>query len=1087
MRLKKYTRCIALGLVLMQTLWGGEYRGQVVLSVPPPPADAAAATPAPAPAPAPTDKIAAPVTLPLPGATVTATQGDKKLTAVSDQKGTFTFADLPDGTWQLQIEMLGFSTVTREVATGTGLPGPTVELKMLPLDQIEAVAAPAVVVGPAPTTTMTAPAPATSAASPAPSLTAGKPATGKPAANGKNGAPAAGPATSFQRTDLSGSSSPAPTGAAEPAPEVTTELKQQAADGMLINGSQQNGAASPFAQNPAFGNNRKGGPRLYTYALTVNESNSGLNAAPFSLTGQNSPKQPTNNLQGTFSFGGPIKIPHLIERNGPRFQMNYTRIENHTSNIHTILMPDSTERTGDFSQELYKGNPVQIFDPQSGTPFANNIIPASRISRQAAALLPFFPAANFVGSSSYNYQEPTISNSHTDNFNMNISKNFLRRNLAGGNFSLSDTRSDSNSVFNFLDLTRSLGMNASSFLQRNFTNRFFGRLTFTFSRNSSQTFPFFANKQNVSGLAGITGNDQLPLDWGPPALAFSGSGIQQLSDSPPSINHSQTTGLSYLGTWNHGRHNIQFGGDFRWLQYNLFSQSNPRGTFSFTGLATGQVVNGVQTPGTGYDFADFLLGTPDLTAIAFGNADKYLRTKQPDLFIQDDWKVSPGLSLTLGLRYEYTSPPIEKYGRLVNLDVAPGYTAIAPVTALDPVGPLTGIHYPDSLIRPYRHEIEPLPGFAWRPFPASSMVIRGGYSLRYNTQVYQPFVQSMDQQSPFSTNLQVANSAAAPLTLANGFYAPPNKTTNTIAVDPNFKIGNAQNWQLSVQRDLPGSLVMLATYNGIKGTHLLQEFAPNTYPTGAPNPCPSCPNGYTYYTSGGNSEREAGSMQLRRRLHNGITAQGTYTYSKTIDDAAALGGGAGGGLAQNWLNLAAERGPSNIDQRHLLNAQWQYTSGVGVGGGALMTGWRGKVLKDWTVTNQINVGSGLPLTPTYPEQVAGINGSNVRASYTGASLYAAPSGLFLNPLAISAPASGQWGDAGRNSIRGPGQFSMSAQLARSFKLSDRFNLAVTLNANNPLNHVVFGAWNTLISSQLFGTATSPNAMRTVNLNMRLTF
>ncbi len=90
----------------------------------------------------------------------------------------------------------------------------------------------------------------------------------------------------------------------------------------------------------------------------------------------------------------------------------------------------------------------------------------------------------------------------------------------------------------------------------------------------------------------------------------------------------------------------------------------------------------------------------------------------------------------------------------------------------------------------------------------------------------------------------MVNSATDPLTLANGFYAPPNVITNTIAVDPNFKIGYAQVWNLSVQRDLPWSLVMLTTYTGTKGTHLLQAFAPNTYPLGAADPCTSCPAGY---------------------------------------------------------------------------------------------------------------------------------------------------------------------------------------------------------------------------------------------------
>src|SRR5262249_39014793 len=178
------------------------------------------------------------------------------------------------------------------------------------------------------------------------------------------------------------------------------------------------------------------------------------------------------------------------------------------------------------------------------------------------------------------------------------------------------------------------------------------------------------------------------------------------------------------------------------------------------------------------------------------------------------------------------------------------------------------------------------------------------------------------------------NSAASPLTLANGFNGSPAITPNTFAVDPNFQVGYAQNWQLSFQRDLPGALVMSVTYLGIKGTRARQEFLPNTYPTGAANPCPACPTGYVYLTSNGNSTRESGQIQVRRRLRSGFTATVQYTLSKSIDDGALGGKGQGGQvIAQNWLDLAAERGPSSFDQRHLLSVQAQYTTGMGIGGG----------------------------------------------------------------------------------------------------------------------------------------------------------
>jgi trimeric autotransporter adhesin len=347
----------------------------------------------------------------------------------------------------------------------------------------------------------------------------------------------------------------------------------------------------------------------------------------------------------------------------------------------------------------------------------------------------------------------------------------------------------------------------------------------------------------------------------------------------------------------------------------------------------------------------------------------------------------------------------------------------------------------------------------------------------------------MDQQSPLSKSLSVQNSLSDPLTLANGFNVSPNITTNTFGIDPRFRVGYAQNWQISVQRDLPAALVMTATYLGVKGTRAVQEFLPNTYPKGAANPCPSCPAGFYYMTSNGNSTREAGQIQLRRRLHNGFTSTLQYVYSKSIDDAALGGRGQGSAvIAQNWLDLSGERGLSNFDQRHLLTVSGQYTSGMGIGGGTLLSGWRGALLKEWTFSSNISAGTGLPLTPIYysPVQGTGIAGP-IRADYTGAAVYAAPPGLFLNAAAYAPPASGQWGNAGRDSITGPSQFSLNASMARTFRMTDRYSLDLRVDSTNTLNHVVFGSYITTINSTQFGVPSGPNQMRSMTTRVTVRF
>jgi hypothetical protein len=1005
--------------------------------------------------------------LPLPGATVTATQGSKESTTITDRQGLYSFSDLKDGTWTMEVKMTGFSTIKQDVVIAPNTPATNWELKMLPLDQIKAE---------------------TEAIVPPASIVA--------------------PEAKSEPTKLQDNKAPESKTSQE-------DLNQLASDGLLINGSVNNGAASPFAQIAAFGNNRNGAKGLYTGGIGMILGNAALDARPFSLSGQNTPKAAYNRMTGVATFGGPLRIPHLLQH-GPNFFVGYQWTRYRDATTQSALVPDLAERNGDFSHELNAlGQPAQIFDPITGLPFPGNVIQQSQISPQGRALLNFYPLPNVAGNPRYNYQIPIISNTHQDALQSRFDKTLNPKNQLYGDFAFLSTRTDSPNLFGFLDTTDLLGINTSIHWSHRFNQRLFLNVGYRFSRLATRITPYWENRENVSGQAGVAGNNQNPMNWGPPSLIFS-SGVAGLSDAQSSFDRNQTSAWSYAMLWNRDHHNVRFGGDFRRQQFNYLSQQDPRGTFTFTGAATQGSPNGVAVGGS--DFADFLLGVPDTSSIAFGNADKYFRESVYDAYITDDLRMSPQVTVNAGIRWEYGAPITESYGRLVNLDIASGFAAVAPVVANDPVGPLTGQRYPDSLIRPDRRVVEPRVGISWRPISGSTVVVRAGYGVYSDTSVYQTIALEMAQQAPLSKSLSVQNSPACPLTLANGFNACSSITPNTFAVDPNFRVGYAQNWQLEVQRDLPGSLQLTATYLGIKGTRGVQEFLPNTFSIGASNPCPTCPVGFAYLTSNGNSTREAGQIQLRRRLHNGLTATIQYTFSKSIDDDSAVGGQGSsaatqntppgpaspgtvvlGGtnqsssqksptIAQDWLDLSAERGLSTFDQSHLLNMQLQYTTGMGVAGKTLLSGWKGEVFKEWTFLNQITVGSGLPETPIYLAAVSGtgVTGS-IRPDYTGAPLYAAPSGLFLNPAAYTAPRPGQWGNAGRNSIIGPAQFTLNASMGRTFRLDGRFNLDLRMDSTNLLNHVTFTSWNTTVNSTQFGLPTTANSMRSIQTTLRLRF
>lgn len=986
--------------------------------------------------------------LPVPGATVTATREGRTIVAITDQQGDYKFTDLPDGTWAIEIGMAAFAPLKRDVAVAAGAPAEEWDLKLLSLDQIKASA-----------TIISRPAAAPSA----------------PAAE----------ATAETPTDKPKDTPPV----APQQQQAPAESNPDTADNLLINGSVNNGASSPFAQLAAFGNNRRGSRGLYNGALFLTVDNSALDARPFSITGQDTPRPSYTHLIGGASFGGPLKIPHLL-KNGPNIFVAYQGQRLRNASVLTALMPTLDQREGNVAPGIQ--------------------VPTSQISQQAQNLLKFYPLPNFTTGGAFNYQIPTVGSQHLDGLQGRFNKPIGRKNQIFGAFGLQSIRSDSTDVFQFLDTTRMLGLTASVGWRQVFTPRIFGNLQYTFSRMSNRINPFFENRRNVSGDAGIAGNLQDARDWGPPSLSFA-SGIAGLTDAGASFTRNETNAVSYSLFWGRGRHNIQSGIDYRRQEFNALAQQDARGTFGFTGQ-------------TQYaDFANFLQGVPQTISIAYGNADKYFRASTYNLYVNDDWRVSPELTINGGIRWEYWSPITELYGRLVNLDIAPGFGAVAPVVASNPVGSVTGQHYPDSLIHPDKGGIEPRIALSWRPLAGSSMVIRTGYGVYYNTSAYQNIATQMAQQPPLSKSLSIPNTAPG----LNFLSASSAATLNTFAVDPNFRVGYAQTWQFQLQRDLPGALVMTATYLGIKGTRGMQEFLPNTYPIGGVNPCPACPAGYAYLASNGNSTREAGTIQLRRRLHNGLTATLQYTYSKSIDDVSGLGGstpiltaqsspagaagpGAGGGaggpggltiggatgapgptirpsIAQNWLDLSAERGLSQFDQRHLLSVQGQYTTGMGVRGGMLLTGWRGALLKEWTIASQVTYGSGFPLTPVYFAAVPGTGVlSALRPDYTGAPLYEAQ-GRFLNPAAYVAPAPGEWGNAGRDSIIGPGQFTLNGSMSRTFRMGDRYNLDVALNATNALNHVTYPSWNTIFGNTQFGLPMSANAMRSVLTSVRFRF
>ncbi len=1016
----------------------------------------------------------------------------------------YTFTDIEDGLWKFQVEMLGFGTQSQDIAVAADSSSPTWELKLFRSRKSRAELLSSTTRRVRQLLDLPA--------------SASGPTTAAAGSRGEAG---------FQRPP-----------SIRPAMLHTRRLSRRAAQlrlqvklpmnsrrvqpqGLLINGSVNNGAASAFSQMAAFGNDRKGpGVALQWWRRRRFSTRHRGMPRPFSLAGLATPKPAYNDVQIVGALGGPLGLPHhLIAAS------NFFIAYQHAANDNAVVQCGprtycararrqffaDARRRRQSSPNLQSSHRSAISGQHRSFQLAgagsSKRIPDAKRARlrclQLSSAGPQLPAAG----------QRAVARCLKTRAGINFSVISPMQGRRRGDESCSafGIRQTSSGLDIAVNWSRYYRPHGSSFLSVHFK--------YEFSRLTTDITPFFANRINVSGQAGISGNDQVPSSWGPPNLIFA-SGVAGLSEPQFARNANQTQAFSPDILWYRGRHSVQFGGDIRRQQFNIFSQQDARGTLAFTGFATQAFTGGVALPGTGSDLADFLLGIPDTVSISFGNADKYLRGWVYDAYINDDWRISSGFTLNAGLRWEYGAPLTELHDRLANLDIAPAFTSAATVVADGPTGIVTGKTYPNSLLRPDFRGIEPRVGIAWRPRPASPLIVRAGYGVYDNTSVYANIAKQLAQQPPFTKTLSVQNSATDPLTLATAFNAAPPSTPNTFAVNPNFRVGYVQNWDLSVQQDLPGSLVLIVNYLGSKGTRLFQESLPNTYPLGAFNPCPLCPAGFIYLNSNADSTREAAQIQLRRRLSNGLTATLLYTYAKAIDDAS-LFSGAGlatattaasnpptpaanssnastaqasaastsvPSIAQNWLDLSAERGPSTFDQRHLLNFQMQYTSGVGIRGGAFLRGWRGPILKEWTFTAQLTVGSGLPLSPVYLTNVAGtgVTGT-IRPNYTGALLYAAPTGFFLNPAAFTAPAPGQWGDAGRDSITGPAQFVLNTSIGRTFRFGSRLTLDWRMDATNVLNTVTYTTWNTTVTSPLFGLPNQANTMRKLQTAIRVRF
>lgn len=226
-------------------------------------------------------------------------------------------------------------------------------------------------------------------------------------------------------------------------------------------------------------------------------------------------------------------------------------------------------------------------------------------------------------------------------------------------------------------------------------------------------------------------------------------------------------------------------------------------------------------------------------------------------------------------------------------------------------------------------------------------------------------------------------------------------------------------------------------------------------------------------------------------MQKGMSVGGSYTFSKSIDNASSIGGG-GSVVAQDDQNLAAERGLSSFDQRHRFNADYTIELPFGINKRFLSNGGvAGKMFGDWTISGSINANSGNYFTArvlgNFGDIASGTSGT-LRANVTGQPIGGPETILqFFNTSAFAAPLAGQFGNAGRNAIQGPGSVNLDLGINKNIPIKDSRAVTFRVQISNFLNHANYSGIDTAVNSPSFGRVTSIGSMRRISFNTQFRF
>jgi Carboxypeptidase regulatory-like domain/TonB dependent receptor-like, beta-barrel len=750
----------------------------------------------------------------------------------------------------------------------------------------------------------------------------------------------------------------------------------------------------------------------------------------------------------------------------------------------TTTVPSAAVRQGDFSQEPGgTGRNVTIYDPLtiSGSgatavrqPFPGNRIPANRIDPLARRIIDLYPLPNIAGRENLanNYFSSPGLASDFDQYDFRVDHNLNQSNRFFVRYSLRDELRSQPGPFtlpaneNMGDVTDMLGHNLSANYSTILGPRLHNEFRYGWTRFiTAFDIPATENLNAQFGVKNAVGtafgqHDNGLATFSPAAFSAIGSRCCWPNDDDL-ITHQFSDNV----LWQSGKHNVKFGVEYKFLNKYSLSARDSRGSFNFTGQYTAELPNsGPSRTQTGHSFADFLLGWASSGA-SLSPAGEDTNHPYWGFYVQDDWKITPRLTLNMGLRYELFRGPFHPDGpdtlgsRFVLRD-DPNYLGLD-----DETSALLNIQFQewafpkddsDCACKTDKNNFAPRLGIAYQL--ARNSVIRAGGGIYFGDVDYlgiengrfygnnPPRVRGNVSTPDFVNAVYQISEGLPNLSPVFDLKTIPPGTPGPVVVPEFLPTSYTGQWFLDVQHMLPWSTVVTVGYNGSKSSHLsLGRVATDP----GPHPTINWPARLRYpliqtitkYDNILNANYHALSLKAEKRFSDGLTFLNSFTWQHAIDyGTEILNQGEGGRVTQYVKDLYRDRARGSLDRTLAYNLSFLYELPWGRGRRWLQSGAASWFLGGWQLGGILSMISGPPLDqallnnlncvckargsvvgePNLPESERTID----RWFNTG----------FVVPVTADQIARGEYGNSGRNLIDGPGWKNLDFLASKDFPM-----------------------------------------------------